>query len=377
LFKPVILLGNGIRYNPAMIRYLCMMHMPIITTWMAADLLPEEYPQFCGRGPGILGQRAANIIVQKADMLMCFGARLDPESVAYRYDNFAPRAEKIIIDVDMAEVKKFPDTWKGVQWDLTQRWPNDILAPLPDNGWLTWARELHERFRDEDMGQNAYRQVVDWLSDNTLLSDVFALGSSGIAPCMFYQWYKVLLDQRVHNVSTIGAMGADIPMAIGSAIGTGRRTICLTGDGGFMLNVHELEVVRREKLNIKFIVFSNGGYGSIRNMQKRRFAGNLIACDDTSGFTLPSLEKIAATYRIGYSRISPKGYGDTIDFAFDVSLDFPRIIEVQTDPDFMQYPRVDSTMNEKGEMEVDPMEDMTPKLPCDELKALMEWGNDD
>ena len=59
-----------------------------------------------------------------------------------------------------------------------------------------------------------------------------------------------------------GAMGADIPMAIGAAFGApGRRVLCVTGDGGFAINSPELEVVRRHNLNIKFFVFNNSGYG--------------------------------------------------------------------------------------------------------------------
>lgn len=374
MFKPVALLGNGARGAKGLVDYLARLNIPIITTWMGADLIPEDHPAFCGRGPGVLGQRAANIIVQKADMLLAFGARLDPESVGWRYDNFAPRAEKCIIDVDMAELKKFPDDWNGTQWDLRTPLP-DILKEPCSPEWLKWARALHVSCRDERY-DSSYRTVIDWLSEHSLPDDVFALGSSGTAPCMFYQWFRVKRGQRIHNVSTIGAMGADIPMAIGSAIGTGRRTICLTGDGGFMLNVQELEVVRREKLNIKFIVFNNGGYGSIRNMQNRRFSGNLVACEDSSGFTLPNLERIASCYGIKYSLITTKGYGDTIDFAFDVSRQFPRIIEVETDPDFTQLPRVESSMDANGVMTVDPLEDMTPKLNRELLAEVMRWGNE-
>ena len=61
MYKPVILLGNGARNNPALLEYLGEINVPILTTWMAADLIAEDNPAFCGR-PGIYGQRAANIV---------------------------------------------------------------------------------------------------------------------------------------------------------------------------------------------------------------------------------------------------------------------------------------------------------------------------
>src|SRR5512139_3724357 len=123
--KPVILLGNGARQHPGLVERLCAIGAPVITTWMAADLVPEDSPVFCGR-PGIYGQRAANIIQQKADSLYCFGARLDEGQVAYRYDNFAPRAEKHVYDADPAELAKLPKSWEKGEIKLTEA----ILAGL-------------------------------------------------------------------------------------------------------------------------------------------------------------------------------------------------------------------------------------------------------
>ncbi|MDU9703681.1 thiamine pyrophosphate-dependent enzyme, partial [Helicobacter pylori] len=78
------------------------------------------------------------------------------------------------------------------------------------------------------------------------------------------------------------------PMAIGAAISTDKRVICVAGDGGFFMNMQELEVVKRLGLNIKYFVFCNGGYGSIVSMQDARF-NERVGADSQSGFTLPDL----------------------------------------------------------------------------------------
>jgi acetolactate synthase-1/2/3 large subunit len=342
---------------------------------MATDLVAEDEYSFCGR-PGILGQRAANIIQQKAGVIFSYGARLDGEQVAYNYDGFAPYAHNIIYDMDFEELRKLPNTarWRKEQIDLSVPGPGVDTPEYTDPRWLAWCKDLYTRFRLELEGPATCGKHVDpfafmrVLSDALRSDDMIALGSSGAAPCSFFQAFKVKAGQRISNVSTIGAMGADIPMAIGAAIASGRRTICVTGDGGFMLNSQELETARRLALPITFFVFNNGGYGSIRSMQDNRFDGRRVGCDVKSGLTLPGLEDLAYAYRINYSRMT----GADLDSLPGLLGGLPRIVEVMVDPAWAQYPRVMASM-QGGEYRIDAMQDMTPKLDPDELKAIMEW----
>jgi acetolactate synthase-1/2/3 large subunit len=95
-------------------------------------------------------------------------------------------------------------------------------------------------------------------------------------------------------------MGAGLPIAIGSAYATGKRVVYVGGDGCFQLNIQELEVVRRDKLNIKMFILNNGGYGSIVNTQNKYFEGRYVGSTEKSGLTLPSLKKIADVYDLKY-----------------------------------------------------------------------------
>ena len=371
--KPVIMLGNGIKNNPALIEHLCSLNIPILTTWMAADLLPEDHPAFCGR-PGIFGQRAANIIQQKASHMYVFGARLDGEQVAYNPENFAPNAVKIVHDVDSAELGKFPlswDVWEEAAQDLKSFQMGHILHGNPE--WLSWCKALYKHFRPELEGKHD-EHFIDPFTFTRLLGelskpdDVFAIGSSGNAPTVFLQSYKVKKGQRISNVSTIGAMGADVPMALGAALATGRRTICVTGDGGIQMNAQELETIKREHLPIIFFVMSNGGYNSIRVGQKMRFDGRVMGCGPASGLTFPKLEDLAHTYGFMYHKLNASNLADFYK-CFTAT---PLIVEVMIDPEWQQLPRVMSS-GAVGNLKPDPMERMTPLLPDDELQALMEW----
>jgi acetolactate synthase-1/2/3 large subunit len=184
---------------------------------------------------------------------------------------------------------------------------------------------------------------------------------------VFFQSYKVKAGQRISNVCTIGSMGADIPMALGAALATGRRTICVTGDGGFQMNTQELETIRRLHLPITFFVVNNNGYNSIRVGQQMRF-GRVTGANPATGLTLPRLEDIAYAYGMMYM---PLRGSDLPSFArcFTAA---PMVVEVFVDPEWQQLPRVmASTVN--GQLRTDDMQDMTPKLSEAELKEIMEW----
>lgn len=354
--RPVILLGNGVRGNPNLIDYLSRLNIPILLTWMAADLLPEDHPAFCGR-PGIYGQRAANIIQQKATHLYCYGARLDEQQVAYRYDNFAPGAVKYVFDIDRAELDKYPVTWVKNDGSL------ETSITIPGDDWLSWCKGLYRLLRPELDGVDNPDFVdpfrfVSLLSDYAQPDDIIISGA-GKAGETLMQAFKVKQGQRVMTLSTNGAMGYDIPLSIGACIATGRRVLCVTGDGGFQLNTQELEVIRRLHLPIQFFVHSNRGYASIKAMQVARFGGNVVGADPESGFTIPTLASLARCYGLDYEIY------ETLD---DFDPFYGDIVELLVDPDYAQYPRVMTSMVD-GKWEQDSMEDMTPKI---DLREIMD-----
>jgi acetolactate synthase-1/2/3 large subunit len=75
-----------------------------LVTWRAIDLL--QAPR-----PGVLSSPEANKELQACDLLLVLGARLDSETIGYNFDNFAPKAVKICVDIDLAELQKLPDDW--------------------------------------------------------------------------------------------------------------------------------------------------------------------------------------------------------------------------------------------------------------------------
>ena len=107
--RPVLLVGNGVRLAGAaddLLRLVDVLDMPVLTTWMGADLLWEDHPRFLGK-PGTVAARGANFTIQNADLVVSIGARLDPAVIGFDQAQFARAAEKVVVDIDPAELAKF------------------------------------------------------------------------------------------------------------------------------------------------------------------------------------------------------------------------------------------------------------------------------
>ena len=75
-----------------------------------------------------------------------------------------------------------------------------------------------------------------------------------------------------------------------------RAVVSITGDGGFMFNIQDLETIHRLNLPIKFFVLNNDGYSSIRASQRAYFGKASIGADQNTGMSIPDLSKIGASY---------------------------------------------------------------------------------
>ena len=160
-------------------------------------------------------------------------------------------------------------------------------------------------------------------------------------------------------------------IAIGACLASGgRRTVCIEGDGGFAMNVQELEVVRRLGLPIKFFVLDNGGYGSIRQTQTTYFGGRFVASDPGSGLTLPGYQRVAAAFGIESCVLRDhEGIRDRVQRILD--RDGPMVCVVKVSPSQRTEPRLVSGQRKDGSMYSKPLEDLWPFLDREEFRANM------
>lgn len=374
--RPVLLAGNGIR-NAGGTKFFLQtverLGIPVLTTWKACDLMEEKHPLFFGR-PGVLAQRGANFIQQNSDLVIAVGARLDFGQIGYASATFARGAKKVIVDIDPLELEKFSFPVEApIQADAAEflQQLGKALEDCTQHKWTDWISKCKvwkERYpivtnQHHDQKQYASSYVlVEKLSELMCSDDLLVPGSSGACSDICLQSFQVKKGQRVLNSPGIGAMGFGIPQAMGACLASGhKRTINVNGDGGFQLNIQELETIHRLALPIKFFVLSNQGYASMRVTHKNYFQGRLVASDSSSGLTLPSILKIANAYGIPNNTIScNREIHEKIEEAFKV--DGPFITEVLVDPEEVTAPKVKSFMGQDGQLVSKPQEDLAPFL---------------
>ncbi len=213
--------------------------------------------------------------------------------------------------------------------------------------------------------------LVEALSGAMAAADMLVPGSSGACSDVCLQTFKLKEGQRVLNSPGIGSMGFGLPQTIGACLASGgRRTVCVNGDGGFQLNIQELETVHRLGLPIKYFILNNQGYASMRATHRNYFEGRLIASDASSGLTLPDIRRVADAYRIPNNRIE-NHLELAAKIAEALSTDGPFISEVMVDPDELTGPKVKSILGADGKMVSMPLEDLAPFLDRPEFLENM------
>lgn len=383
--RPVLFVGNGARvaHNQGLVRQLAdALKIPVLLTWKSMDMLPEEYPWFAGR-PGSVGSRAANFTQQNADWILVVGARLDLPQIAFSHKNFARAARKALVDVDPQEIAKFDMPIDVPVVADAADFLREMLRQLqgvrlPDaSAWVAKTRDWAARYPVilpeywQKSGHVDLYVLVDVLSDLCTAEDVLAPGSSGACSDIFLQCFRMKEGQRVVNSPSLGAMGTGLPGSIGTCLASGRRrTIGVNGDGGFQLNIQELETVRRLDLPIKYFILCNGTYASIMASQRNHFEGRMVGSDPSSHLTLPDVRKVAQAYGIATDEIaSHDGIREKIQAVLERP--GPVVCAVNVSSDQVTAPRATSFARPDGTIVSLPMEDMAPRLPREVLLSEM------
>lgn len=384
--RPVIIAGYGIRLSNSVdefVKLADILGIPVLTTWKAMDIVPEDYKNYYGR-PGNIGQRAANFIQQNSDLVITIGARLDFGQIGFESETFARAAKKIIVDVDPAELDKFKfnidlkvNMTAGYFINSLLEKIYDVSEPLADiSEWKNYCDNLKNKYPviTDDLinvkgGASSYL-LMKLLAEKTDSGFIFTPGNSGACSEVFSQAYAIQSGQRSLSTNTLGSMGTGLPESIGGAIASGKKTICINGDGGFQMNIQELETIHRLGLPIKFFVLNNNGYGSIRNSQNNYFNHFYVGSEPGSGVTIPEFERIAYAYKLRYVKINDNN--EMIEKLSDV-LDGndPVLCEVMISPEESTLPRSQSKVLPDGKMKSVPQEDLYPFLPREEFDEAM------
>lgn len=390
--RPVLYAGNGIRLSGAEKEFLELVNLlkiPVLTSYVGYDLISSSNPYYFGRAH-MMGQRAANFIIQNSDFLLSIGARLDILTIGFTYKAFARVAYKVVVDIDKAELAKFtisPDLKinfdaKGFILEMIRQLKKNRLN-LKIKEWLEYGRKLNKKYPNvqskfwkEKQYVNPYC-FIETISRH-LKPEEIMVSSNGMGPmnCM-YQAFSVKLGQRV--ILNLGGaqMGYGLPAAIGACFAANKkRVICFEGDGSLQFNVHELQTMKHHNLPIKLFVYSNGGYLSIRNTQNGLFNGRYVASDPKSGVSCPDYVKVAKAYGIPSIRIhNHKDMEGKVKYVLNYK--GPILCDINAVRELMLTPRLMTQKKPDGTFVSPTLENMYPFLDEKEFKENMLiplWG---
>ena len=372
--SPVIYVGNGVRLAEREKQFIALaerLDIPVVTAISGSDIIWYNHPLCFGK-PGICGDRIGNIMTQNSDLLIILGTRLSLRQLSYAYDLFAPKAYKVMVDIDEAEMHK-PTLKIDLPIHADLRHVIDALLKKTEGkkysfeAWKQWGRTIESKlptlFADNpDMPgyTNSYK-FGDELFKQMNAGDVVVTGNGTAYTCT-YQAMKVKEGVRVFANQGCAAMGYDLPAAIGAVTANENgRTVLVTGDGSLQMNIQELQTLLTYKMPLKIFVLENEGYLAIKTTQKAFFGGKFTGSNPASGVICPNLEKIAAAYGIPYLSVSENGEKLQQTIAHTLATDGPVICEVHMHPEQTLFPKSATMMDKKtGKMSSAPLEKMAP-----------------
>ncbi len=307
--KPILLVGNGVRSANAvdlLHKFVRKTNIPILTTMNGVDLAQDDlHIGFIGTH----GNRVANMILNECDLILSIGARLGIRQVGQFNEKFAPHATLIRCDIDEYELSRNikPDE-KKYHTDA-----RDFLRMLFDEevqDYSVWKQQCLEAKDflskcDLQPGNHAVMKIASMLPSDPIVSVDVGMNQCWCAQSLVLKGY----NGRIHISGGYGIMGCSLPFAIGSCIAMNKQPVyCITGDGGFQMNIQELETVHREKLPIKIFILNNKVLGKISETQHYNHGDRFAATAVSGGYTTPNFSKIAEAY--GIRSVSLSCYDD-------------------------------------------------------------------
>jgi acetolactate synthase-1/2/3 large subunit len=343
--RPLILAGGGLRAARAVGAFrelVDALDVPVVSSLMGVDALPFGHPLRVGM-IGTYGNRWANIALSRCDALLVLGSRLDIRQTGADTEAFTSGRTIHHVDVDPGEINNRVTGVEPLVADLGpaiaalreaagdgggrahQAWIGEIealAAEWPDSGELPGI---------EGINPNSLMHQLANPSAAAFVADV------GQHQMWAAQSLELSGDQRFLTSGGMGAMGSGLPLAIGAAVESGAPVVSIAGDGGFQLNIQELQTVARNRLPVKMVVLDNGSHGMVRQFQESYFDGRYQST--VWGYSAPPFVAVAEAYGIRGRRVE-----EPAEVAAAVAEmwadDEPHMLEVAIDVKANAYPKI-------------------------------------
>ena len=285
--RPLFLVGGGAGTVPDL-------PYPCVVTWNALDKVTPDMACYAGV-VGTYGGPGRNFAVQSCDLLVAVGCRISGRITGGMVDNFAPRAKKWQIDTE----PKAEGDWIRWNIDANEFWPKLLLIAKQDD-WFWKTQEWVEKYdpvkpehSKEFHHYGFMRKVSEYIPDDAII--VFDTGGSAI---MMGHAFRPKKGQRIFSSNGNSPMGFAMCGAMGAWFADKTRPIvCFIGDGGFNMNLQELQTIVNYGINIKIFILNNHCYGNTKLFQRYNYGSRFYACGP-DGYSPPDFEKVVKSYKL-------------------------------------------------------------------------------
>lgn len=329
--KPYIYCGGGAISSNASAEIIALaekIDSPIGCSMMGISAIPADHPKFLGM-QGMHGHYASSVSENEADLIIATGVRFSDRATGNK-EKFASNAKIIHIDIDKAELNKNIPAYLGVVGDI-----KDSLARLCDMVSKKELPEWSERIKElKNIENSAIKpskaltpfNIIDIISsvadDNTVI--VTDVGQHQMWTAQRYPFKK---PRTFLSSGGLGTMGFGMGAAVGACFATKNKTVLITGDGSFGMNLNELATAVSFNTPIVIVIMNNGVLGMVRQWQTLFFNKHysnttlnrktdfvkLAEAFGAVGMRADSVEDFDKAFKLAYEKNSPV----VIDCAID------------------------------------------------------------
>jgi len=347
--RPLILAGGGIRAahaNDLCRRFVEEVRTPVVYSLMAVDVLPYIHPLRVGM-IGTYGNRWANLAIERSDFLLVLGSRLDIRQTGSDTRAFKGSRTVYQVDCEPGEINNRVKGCHGVVADLRSFLDTAVQATpeleFPDrSGWLAEITKL--RCIWPDTGELRGKTGINPNEFMHLLSAASTLASAFVVDVGQHQmWAAQSLElgpfQLFVTSGGMGAMGFALPAAIGTALACpDHPVVMIAGDGGFQVNIQELQTLVHNSLPVKMVVLNNRCYGMVRQFQESYFQGRYQST--YWGYSAPDFARIASAYDIPSKTVNDLSEARDALGTMWKDPNAPFLLQVMIDPLTNVYPKI-------------------------------------
>lgn len=346
--RPLVLVGRGIRSSrsyDAFRKFADQIKMPVITSLLGVDCLPYAHPLRVGF-IGSYGNRWANMSIGRADFILVLGSRLDIRQTGADAAFFEQDRTVYHVDCEAGEINNRLTRSIPVHGDLASFF--DCFRKVSNSRVFTEPHEWFQELKELKVAHSDLKELseVKGINPNAFMHQLSsASGKAGayLADVGNHQMWaaqslKLNENQLFITSGGLGAMGHAFPAGIGVYFASRKPVVVISGDGGFQLNIQELQTVVRNQLPLKMVIINNRNLGMIRQFQDSYFESRYQST--FWGYSPPDFEKVANAYGIPAATVSENDQVAQGLAALWAEPEKPFLLQVMVDSHANAYPKI-------------------------------------